>query len=156
MSDGVSAQARSDRVLIETLDREFARLHARLCNILFDSSLDCADTRTCLLRSAATLERTFGGITANMWDDPFEWTLPETLTTTEKILEYLMEVEVLRRQAFARFREDGELFREVALPSGDTCALVALLLETLVNATRYFPSANEVLDAQEGESSCTN
>ena len=29
--------------------------------------------------SAGTIEQTFGGITANLWDDPFEWTLPETL-----------------------------------------------------------------------------
>ena len=32
-----------------------------------------------ILRSAAAVEQTFGGLTANLWDDPFEWTLPEKL-----------------------------------------------------------------------------
>src|SRR3712207_7579473 len=32
-----------------------------------------------VLRSAAAVEQTFGGITVNLWDDPFEWTLPESL-----------------------------------------------------------------------------
>ncbi|HEX8354539.1 MAG TPA: hypothetical protein VF611_16660, partial [Pyrinomonadaceae bacterium] len=34
-----------------------------------------------LLRSAAAVEQTFGGITVNLWDDPFEWTLPESMPT---------------------------------------------------------------------------
>jgi hypothetical protein len=28
-----------------------------------------------VLRSAAIVEQSFGGLTANLWDDPFEWTL---------------------------------------------------------------------------------
>jgi hypothetical protein len=31
-----------------------------------------------ILRSARIVEQVSGGITANLWDDPFEWTLPET------------------------------------------------------------------------------
>ena len=34
-----------------------------------------------ILRSAAAVEQTFGGITTRLWDDPFEWTLPEALST---------------------------------------------------------------------------
>ena len=34
-----------------------------------------------VLKSARIVEQTFGGITANLWDDPFERTLPETLTS---------------------------------------------------------------------------
>src|SRR5829696_6954106 len=51
-----------------------------------------------LLRSAAALEQTFGGLTANLWDDPFEWTLPESLQTPARVLEYLDEVEATRRR----------------------------------------------------------
>jgi len=135
MGDGVSAQTSPERVLIESLDGEFARLHARLWNFVLDASPDQLESsRKKVLRSAATLERTFGGITANMWDDPFEWTLPETLSSREKIIEYLTEVENLRRQAFARIREDSELFRVIALPSEQTSSLLVVLLETLVNA----------------------
>lgn len=138
MSDGVSAQARPEKMLIESLEGEFARLHAQLCSTVLDASPDQLDiSRKRIQRSAATLERTFGGITANMWDDPFEWTLPETLSSREKIIEYLTEVENLRRQAFARIREDSELEREIALPTGETSTLVALLRETLDKASRH-------------------
>ena len=139
MSDGVSAQARPERVLIESLDDEFARLHALLRSTVLNSSPEQFEfSRKKVLRGAATLERTFGGITANMWDDPFEWTLPETLCSREKILEYLMEVEGLGKQAFSRFRQDSELYREIAIPSGETRSLVVLLLETLFKATHDF------------------
>ena len=50
-----------------------------------------------VLRSAAIVEQTFGGLTANLWDDPFEWTLPETLSTSAKVIEYLNEVEATRQ-----------------------------------------------------------
>ena len=32
-----------------------------------------------ILRSAGAVEQAFGGITVRLWDDPFEWTLPEEL-----------------------------------------------------------------------------
>ena len=53
-----------------------------------------------LLRSAAVIEQTCGGLTANLWDDPFEWTLPETLSDAERIIEYLSEVDPARQRAF--------------------------------------------------------
>src|SRR5258708_6107625 len=54
-----------------------------------------------VLRSAAMVEKTFGGITTRLWDDPFEWTLPEALSTTENVLVYLSEVEATREAGFA-------------------------------------------------------
>src|SRR5499426_1553820 len=53
-----------------------------------------------LVRSACVVEQTFGGITANLWDDPFEWTLPETLPNAESINDYLISVEAVRKRAF--------------------------------------------------------
>ncbi|MCV4777710.1 hypothetical protein OFM21_33535, partial [Escherichia coli] len=41
-----------------------------------------------LLRAAAAVEQTAGGITRRLWDDPFEWTLPEKLSTKELVAEY--------------------------------------------------------------------
>src|ERR1043165_4779420 len=51
-----------------------------------------------ILRSAAAVEQTFGGITTRLWDDPFEWTLPEQLSTNDLILKYLSEVEETRKR----------------------------------------------------------
>jgi len=90
-----------------------------------------------ILRSAAAIEQTFGGINANLWDDPFEWTLPETLTSPESVLEYLAEVERTRADGFERFSADRDLVKEIALPSGARGPLGALLFETLTRAAHH-------------------
>lgn len=72
----------------------------------------------------------------NLWDDPFEWTLPETLSTVEKIAAYLDEVERTRRNAFEFFKEDDDLLKEVMTPAG-AIQLLSLLLDTLVRAVHY-------------------
>ncbi|MCE7962937.1 MAG: hypothetical protein DYH05_10630, partial [Acidobacteria bacterium ACB1] len=71
---------------------------------------------TCLLRSAAAVEQTFGGITTRLWDDPFEWTLPEKLSTQELILEYLDEVAETRLHGLAFLASDDDLSRELPAP----------------------------------------
>src|SRR5689334_12810811 len=103
--------------LIETFDAQFLKLHRRSCDFV---KLVPADklywqprekealfpVNSCgefILRSAAAVEQTFGGITTRLWDDPFEWTLPEALSTGERILEYLDETEETRRKGFAFF-----------------------------------------------------
>ena len=90
-----------------------------------------------ILRSAAVIEQTFGGLTANLWDDPFEWTLPETLATSESIVEYLSEVDSARERAFGSIDGDQALSRLIAVPSGEPKTLIVLLLETLVRASEY-------------------
>ena len=42
-----------------------------------------------IVRSAGAVEQTFDGITANLWDDPFEWTLPENLATPREVARVL-------------------------------------------------------------------
>jgi len=90
-----------------------------------------------LLRSAAVMEQTFGGLTANLWDDPFEWTLPETLSTPESFLEHLSEVDSMRQRVFDSIESDGALSKYVAVPSGDPKPLIELLIETLARACDY-------------------
>src|SRR5258706_12949780 len=53
-----------------------------------------------LLRSAAAVEQTFSGITTNLWDGTFEWTLPETLPTPDTVAAYLDERDTSRKQGF--------------------------------------------------------
>ena len=90
-----------------------------------------------LLRAAACVEQTFGGLTANLWDDPFEWTLPETLGTPDLVASYLTEVAETRRRGFALLRTDDDLWREIAVPAGSMCTLAALLLDTLARAAHH-------------------
>ena len=90
-----------------------------------------------ILRSAAVIEQTCGGLTANLWDDPFEWTLPETLSTADRIIEYLSEVDVARQRAFASIVNDSALTKYISVPSGEPRLLVSLLVETLVTASDY-------------------
>lgn len=145
MGEKPKAQISGQRVILESLDREFALLHSRLCETTErvsneDVYLKRANSQhsvgESILRSAAEIEQTFGGITANLWDDPFEWTLPEHLSTTNKIIEHLGEVEALRRRAFSSFADDSCLTKEVATPS-DRRPLIDLLRDTLLRATEH-------------------
>ncbi len=149
---GEEPQMASGKPLLNQLDEEFARLHARLRALLYilptqdiyrqpreghDQSAGYLPIHSCgehILRAAAAVEQTFGGLTANLWDDPFEWTLPETLSTPELIAEYLLEVEATRQRGFQLFSTDADLQKEIVVPSREMKTLSAILLETLVRA----------------------
>jgi hypothetical protein len=138
----------SPRELLESLDREFTRLIDNLKQLARSTPPDLLYRRPPavtlaenLLRSAATLEQAFGGLTANLWDDPFEWTLPETLSTPESILEYLSEVDAARERAFNAIGTDKELSKYISGPSAEPQRLFELLLATLVKASDYFGRA---------------
>jgi hypothetical protein len=90
-----------------------------------------------ILKSAGAIEQTFGGLTANLWDDPFEWTLPEALSNAELIAGYLDEVDQARQRAFTSFESDAALTKLVSMPSGEARPLVSVLLETLAQAADY-------------------
>ncbi len=86
-----------------------------------------------ILRSAAAVEQTFGGITARLWDDPFEWTLPEELSTNAKIAEYFFEVEATRTRGFASLANDADLMKQIPAPE-KLMTIFDLLLATLAHA----------------------
>ena len=135
---------------IEALDRQFVQLHrdahklieAISPELLYhqppgrSNSLPLHSCGEHLLRSAAVVEQTFGGITTNLWDDPFEWTLPETLPTTDKVGGYLDEVEATRKHGFQLLKSDMDLVKEIMAPSGRT-QLLPLLLDTLARAAHH-------------------
>jgi hypothetical protein len=138
--------------LIAGLDEQFARIDGRSRALLSlipaeqlyspprAASAGAYPVYSCgehLLRSAAAVEQTFGGITTNLWDDPFEWTLPESLATPELVQEYLSEVEATRRRGFESFADDGDLRKEIMVPSGESVMLFSLLLETLARASHH-------------------
>src|SRR3954454_21491722 len=138
--------------IVRGLDEQFARLHERSVRLVqavpFEKlywqppRTDAARVPTfpvysCgehILRSAAAVEQTFGGITVNLWDDPFEWTLPEQLPAPADVARYLEEAEATRRRAFEFLRSDEDLSKEIATPSGAMRTLFALVAETLTRA----------------------
>lgn len=134
----------ANREIVEQLDREFAALIDSLKELVRSVPPDllyrnppAVSIGESILRSAAVIEQTCGGLTANLWDDPFEWTLPETLSNEDLIVEYLSEVDLARRRAFNSILDDGALKKYIAVPSGEPKPLVALLLETLISAGDY-------------------
>jgi len=89
-----------------------------------------------VLRSAGAVEQTFGGIMTRLWDDPYEWTLPEELSTTALMTEYLAEVEETRRKGFTLFTSDEDLRREMPAPE-KMKTIFEILLETIARAEHF-------------------
>jgi hypothetical protein len=133
--------------LIKWFDQQFAQLHASWSEVIdqlpaaliyrplseSDAALSCGEY---IVKSARVVEQSFGGITSSLWDDPFEWTLPETLTTHEKLHAYFAEVEATRRRGFELFTTDEALLKQIMTPSGEM-QLASLLLDTLVRARHH-------------------
>ena len=121
----------SDREIVQQIDKEFASLIESLKNLAGSGS-----SYQYILRSAAAVEQLCGGLTANLWDDPFEWTLPETLSNADRVVEYLSEVDLARERAFNSI-DDAALTKYISTPSGDEQQLVSVLLRTLVSASEF-------------------
>ena len=146
----------STRQQVDQLDHQFLEIYQTSCDFTSGLSTDLLYARpaatshdSCgeqILRCGAVIEQTFGGITANLWDDPFEWTLPETLNTPTKVLEYLKEVEELRSRAFLAFAGDADLFKEIMTPAGVT-EILPFLLDTLERARHHQQRAFNVLES---------
>lgn len=142
------------RQAIDELDRQFADLQQQTTRAISKVSSDELYTKPSgsadsfgeqVLRSAAVVEQSFGGLTANLWDDPFEWTLPENLNTPAKVLEYLREVDETRQRAFKSIKSDDDLPKEIVTPAG-TIELKDFLLDTLARARHHLQRAIAVLD----------
>ncbi len=138
---------------ITWFDQEFKRLEAGWRNAIerLDPSTFYSESQQQLypvaeqiLRSARIVEQVAGGITANLWDDPFEWTLPETLKTKDKLIAYLDEVRSARARAFQLFKDDADLLKTVMAPSGPM-QLMSLFLDVLVRAQCYDLKARDFL-----------
>lgn len=130
----------TDREIVQQVDRQFGGLINSLKDLassvpasLLYRNPPAVSIGETILRSAAVIEQTCGGITSNLWDDPFEWTLPETLSNGDLIVDYLSEVDRLRQRAFNSIADDSALKKYVATPSGEQ-PLLGLLLQTLLQA----------------------
>lgn len=139
------------KTLINSFDGQFARLNWRSRELVekippdklflqprsaLDQIFQIFSCGEYLLRSAAKIEQTFGGITTRLWDDPFEWTLPEELFTSEKILNYLTEVEATRVKGFTFFNGDEDLLRMIPAPE-TLKTIFEILLDTIARAEHF-------------------
>ena len=120
----------TDREIVHQIDKAFADLIASLKDLARSGSSDLHY----ILRSGAAVEQMCGGLTANLWDDPFEWTLPETLSNAYRVVEYLSEVDLARERAFNSI-DDAALTKYISVPSGEERPLISVLLETLIKAS---------------------
>lgn len=156
MNSPVSAPTQSPRAMVESLEREFALIDSRIRDLLQQIPVEMlyrpaalpgltTSVGELILRSAGAVEQTCGGLNSNLWDDPFEWTLPETLSTLELVAEYLDEVGQTRDQFFARLKDDEDLKKLIALPGAVTQPLNTLLLETLRRAAGNLQHAAVIL-----------
>lgn len=132
------------REIVNHLDEQFASLINSLKDLVRSVPPDllyrhppAVSIGENILRSGAAIEQTCGGLTANLWDDPFEWTLPETLSNAERIIEYLSEVDAARERAFSSIADDSALSKFISVPSGEPQLLIDLLRETLAKAGDY-------------------
>ena len=133
----------TDREIVQHIDQEFVSLLESLKDLASSVPIDllyrnppAISIGEGILRSAAKIEQTCGGLTSNLWDDPFEWTLPETLSNSDLIVDYLSEVDRLRKLAFNSITDDSALTKYISAPAGER-QLVNVLLETLVEAADY-------------------
>ena len=138
------------KTLIDVFDVQFLKLHRRSCDFIKlvptkklywqprekEALFPVNSCGEFILRSAAAVEQTFGGITTRLWDDPFEWTLPEALSTNDLILNYLNEAEETRRKGFTFFTSDEDLRREIPAPE-KLKSIFQILLETTARAEHF-------------------
>jgi hypothetical protein len=132
---------------ITFFDAHFQTIHARSCEIIkktptekiywqpleIKKDFPINSIGEYVLRSAGVVEQTFGGIATRLWDDPFEWTLPEALFNNQLILQYLDEVEETRKKGFALFQNDSDLQKEIPAPI-KIKPIFQILLETVATA----------------------
>jgi hypothetical protein len=137
-------------MLIDTLNNHFADLDKRQRRLinkvpdekLFWTPVSTADTMLLLsvggavLRSASMVEQAFLGITRRLWDDPFEWTLPEKLSTKASINEYLDEVASTRTNGLSFITSDSDLSRQLPAPES-LKPILQILVESIARSENF-------------------
>ena len=137
------------RVLVGEFENAFRALHEESLELL-DSSIFVpvgpdekptgGTVSELIVRSAAKVEQCFGGISARLWDDPYEWTLPESFLAKTAVFEYLGEVKAVREGGFKLLRSDRELAAKIAAPAG-MVTIFDVLLSTLTESNRQLALA---------------
>jgi hypothetical protein len=138
-SQFLSIHERSKEI-VELIPEEFLFAQPRELDRTF-TIFSCGEY---IIRSAASVEQCFGGMTTRLWDDPFEWTLREALATKELIDGYLDEVEASRTNAIGFLASDDDLLKQLPAPE-KIVPVFELLLDTIRRAEHYQGRAAAVL-----------
>jgi hypothetical protein len=143
----------AQRQRLSQFETEFAALHKSAVDLLGtfpEDRLFAADGSTSfgfeIIRSAAEVEKTFGGIMTRLWDDPFEWTLPEELSTKIAIESYLNEVQVTRTKGLLFISSDDELSMTIPAPENFR-SLSDILTQTVEISTRHLERARAIANS---------
>lgn len=142
------------RTLIGSIEDQFKALEIRLRSLvdktpddrLFwkpvpnETTLIEMSIGGCAIRSAAMIEQVFLGITRRLWDDPFEWTLPEKLSTKAAIFNYFAEVSEIREKGLAFLASDADLSRRLPAPE-ELKPIFEVLMTALMNADQFYGQA---------------
>jgi hypothetical protein len=151
------------RTLIEGFDAEFTAVEERLRSLLEMTSDPLLfakpfnDEKTLVehsvggfvIRAAAMIEQAFLGITRRLWDDPFEWTLPEELSTRDAIRKYIDEVTETRMTGMAFLASDADLTRQLPAPE-KLRTIFAVLVDALLRAENLRGKAETLLHVVNG------
>ena len=138
------------RLLLDTFDAAFQGISDRSMSLLELTSKDDLYRRPrelpktftmftigeYILRSAATVEQAFGGLTTRLWDDPFEWTLPEKLNSVALITQYLAEVDETRKVGIAYIASDESLAKQIPAPV-EIKPIAEILIQTIARAEHF-------------------
>ena len=152
------------RTLIKTFETAFDDLDGRGrelialigAEMLFKRASDdnrmyaVASVGEAVLRSAAVVEIVFNGLTTRMWDDPFEWTLPEKLSTPKLVLEYLDETVATRNKGFAFLQTDEDLSRTLPAPV-KMLNIAEILVDALAKAEHFNGRASAIYEILTGK-----
>jgi hypothetical protein len=136
--------------MLDSFDASFVAVHQRSCALIqqtaikdlfrkpreLDHSMAMFSVGEYVLRSGAAVEQTFLGLTRRLWDDPFEWTLPEKLSSPELVQTYLEEVETTRLSGFKFFTSDDDLLKRIPAPEA-LRTIFDLILVTIARAEHY-------------------
>ena len=147
-----------NRDRIADFERQYSELHRSRSRVALEagneliyktdkrheSDLWPVSVGTNLIRSAAIVEQTFNGITARLWDDPIEWTLPERLPTITDLIGYFEEVQKTHVRGFAFLRSDADLEKSIPAPI-ELATLAKLLNETLTRSEKHLFEARSLL-----------
>ena len=145
------------RTRIKEFSRQFADLHSGRRDLALSTddlqlnrpaknsdSLWPTSPAIMLVRSAAIVEQMVNGLTVRLWDDPFEWTLPERLPTAGHLTAYFDEVEEARIRGFEYLRDDSDLERSIPAPV-KLKTLDQLLFDTLTRSEQFLSTARTML-----------
>ncbi len=135
---------------VKAFSAEFERLHDNLIDVLnlipeerlywkpFESSsfLRVYSCGELIVHIGSIIEYTFNGITSNFWDDPFEWTLRENLSSRSLVAEYLVEAAHVRLIALQGMN-DADLAKTLHFPNGEKTTIGELLLRALTHASHH-------------------